>query len=174
MIKTIYLVRHGHYRLPHPKNNPDGSEASVLTVRGIEDIISLSHKIRHLDKEIGIIYASPLKRTQETAQLMSRVMRVNIETREELKEDFFKEGNVDHLKEVFDRFSLVVDEALEFDSGNAIIVSHKFPISLFIAHSNKYSYQEISQDKRHINLLEMGGCFKVSFNKKELIGYESL
>lgn len=174
MIKTIYLVRHGHYRIPHPRKNSDGSEPTVLTIRGIEDIITLSHKLRHIDKEIGLIYASPLKRTQETAQLLARAMRVNIETRDELKEDFFREGNVNHLKEVFDRFNLVVDEALEFEEGNAVIVSHKFPISLFIAHSNKYSYEEISNDKRHVNMLDMGGCFKVTFNKKAFIGYESL
>jgi broad specificity phosphatase PhoE len=172
MIKTLYLVRHGHYRIPHPKEGSGGNEPKVLTVRGIEDIISLSHKLRHIDKEIGIIYSSPLQRTQETATLLARVLRVNIETREQIQEDFFKEGNTEHLKEVFDRFNEVINEALDFQEGNAVIVSHKFPISLFVAHSDKYSYEEISEDKRHVNLLKMGACFKITFNKKQFIHYE--
>lgn len=174
MYKVVYFVRHGHYRIPHPKNGRDNTESNVLTVKGIEDIIKLAHKLRHLDKNIGIIYSSPIERTVETAKLLAKTFRVDIQIREQIKEDYYQEGDVNHLKDVYDKFQEIVDEALDYQYGNAIIVSHKFPISLYIAHSGKFSYEDISNDKRHVNLIDMGRCFKVSFNKKDFVGYESI
>ncbi len=174
MYRTVYTVRHGHYRIPHPRKNPDGSEPSVLSIMGIESIVTLSHKLRHIDKDIKKIYASPLKRTMETAEILAKILRVDVTVRDNIRENYFKDGNLDHLKDVYMKFRECTDEVLDFKDGNSIIVSHKFPMSLFVARASGFSFKEISEDRRHINLVRMGDCLKLEFNNRDLVKYERI
>jgi len=173
MVKNIYLVRHAHYRIPHPRALKKGEKGgTVLTVRGIEDIIELAHKLRHEDRNIKMIYASPYKRTLETADLLIKILRTDIILREGIQENYLGEGKEDHLKDVYLKFKGVVEEALDYPEGHCVIVSHKLPISLFVSRETGVSYKDIAADRNHINLVKMGDCLKLLYNRKSFIKYE--
>lgn len=173
MIKNLYLVRHAHYRIPHPRTLEKGDRGgTVLTIRGIEDIIELAHKLRHEDKNIKMIYSSPYKRTIETTNLISKILRTDIILREGIQENYLGEGKEEHLEQVFASFRKVVEEALDYEDGNCIVVSHKFPISLYVSHENGLSYKEITKNRKHLNLVKMGDCLKLMYNRKSFIKYE--
>ncbi len=173
MIKNLYLIRHAHYRIPHPRDLQKGDRGgTVLTVRGIEDVIELAHKLRHFDKNIFKIYTSPYKRTMETTNLLAKILRTDVVLKEDLQENYMGDGNVDHLKDVHAKFKGVVETALEQQAGNCLIVSHRFPISLYISRESGLSYEEIASDRKHINLIKMGECLKLMFNGQAFINYE--
>ena len=172
MIKTIYLVRHSHYRIPHPRSLEKGEKGgTVLTIRGIEEVIKLAHKLRHHDRNIKIIYASPYKRTLETADLFTKILRTDIVLREGVQENYLGDGNEEHLKKVYFKFKDVVEEALDYPEGHSIVVSHKFPISLFVSRESGLSYKDITADRKHTNLVRMGDCLKLLYNRKAFINY---
>ncbi len=173
MVKNIYLVRHAHYRIPHPRKLEKGEKGgTVLTVRGIEDVIELSHKLRHQDRNIKIVYTSPYKRTLETAEIITKILRTDIMLREDIQENYLGDGDEEHLKNVHLKFKEVVEEALSYPEGHAIIVSHKFPISLFVSRETGLSYKDITADRKHTNLIKMGDCLKLLYNRKSFIKYE--
>jgi len=173
MVKTIYLVRHAHYRIPHPRDLEKGEKGgTVLTVRGLEDVIKLAHKLRHQDRNIKIIYTSPYKRTMETADLLTKILRTDIVLREGIQENFLGDGKEEHLKNVYFKFKDVVEEALSYPEGHAIIVSHKFPISLLVSRETGVSYKDIAADRKHTNLIKMGDGLKLLYNRKAFIKYE--
>lgn len=144
----------------------------MLTISGIEDVIELAHKLRHQDKKISLVYTSPYKRTMETAQLLAKILRTDITLREDVQENYIGDGDEDHLKDVYTRFKNVANEALEYEHGHCLIVSHKFPISLFVSRETGLSYKEISSERKHINLVKMGDCLKLLYNRKSFIKYE--
>ena len=173
MIKILYLVRHGHYRIPHPRALEKGERGgTVLTIRGIEDIIGLAHKLRHEDRNIKQIYSSPYQRTKETADLLAKILRNEVVLREKVQENYMGKGEEGHLKEMFSNFKDVVDEALNYSEGRCIIVSHKLPISLYVSRELGVAYKEIPSDRKHVNLVKMGDCLKLLYNRKSFIKYE--
>ncbi len=175
MVKTLYLVRHAHYRIPHPRTYQESDlGGTVLTVKGIEDIIALAHKLRHDDRDIKMIYSSPYQRATETAQLLAKILRADIEIRDNIQENHVGAGEKDHLKLVYTKFKETIEEALNYSEGNCVLVSHRFPISLFISRESGLSYENIGADKEHTSLIKMGGCFKLLFNGADMIKYEKI
>ena len=173
MIKNIYLIRHAHYRIPHPRSVEKGEKGgTVLTIRGVEDVIELAHKLRHEDKNIKMIYTSPYKRTMETAELLTKILRTDIALREGAQENYMGDGDDDHLKNVYLKFRNVIEEALDYPDGNSIIVSHRFPISLYVSHETGLSFKDIVLNRDHTNIVKMGDCLKLLFNGKAFISYE--
>lgn len=171
MVKTLYLVRHAHYRIPHPR--ADIVDDYVLTIKGIEDTIDLAHKLRHEDKNIQMIYSSPYQRTRETAGFLAKVLRTEeIQIRDKVQENHMGDGNIDHLKEVYANFKTVVEEALDYTEGNCIIVSHRMPISLYVSKESGHPYQEIIDNTKYNAVLKMGDCLKLLYNRKSFIKYE--
>ena len=145
---------------------------SVLSLTGIEDIIALGKKLRKLDHNVQRIISSPLQRTKETANLLSKSFHLLPETNENIREDFFNDGNIDHLKDIYRRFRKAADYALGKD-GNSILVSHRLPISLFILIESGKTFEELSQNKKRIRLLNMGECFKAMY-RDELFHFEKI
>ena len=175
MVKTLYLVRHAHYRIPHPKTYKEKDlGGTVLTIEGIEDIIKLAHKLRHDDRDIKMVYSSPFQRTTETAQLLAKVLRTEVEIRDGIQENYIGGGVEDHLKNVYTGFKSVVEEALGYSEGNCILVSHRLPISLYISKESGVSYKDIAADKKHSAMIKMGGCYKLLFNRNAFIKYEKV
>ena len=170
MIKALYFVRHGHYR---PKEAPTG-KYSVLTLTGLEDIVELGQKLQKIDKNIETIYTSPYKRTQETASLLSRFTHASIVVRDELQEQYSLDAKVAHFKDIYSKVDLVVNEALDNREGTCIIVSHELPISLYISKASGVTFEEISKDPKHRELLLMGECIHTTFSNKELLHYEKI
>ena len=175
MVKTLYLVRHAHYRIPHPKSHiREDLGGTVLTIEGIENIIKLAHKLRHDDRDIKRIYSSPYQRTLETSKLLARVLRADIEVRDDIQEQYTGKGTEDHLKEVYTKFKRVVEEALEYTEGNCILVSHMLPISLYVSRESGTPYKEIAENTKHVGMIKMGDCYKLLYNRKDFIKYEKL
>lgn len=172
MVKTLYLVRHAHYRIPHPKPG-GGSSGRVLTIEGIEDVINLAHKLKHEDRNIKYIYSSPYQRTKETSQLLAKTLRIeDIQIRDKLQENYIGGGDQEHLKHVFNDFREIVEEALDNTEGNSIIVSHRMPISVYASRESGISYENIAKEKKHYALVKMGDCLKLLYNRKSFIKYE--
>ena len=175
MVKTLYLVRHAQYRIPHPKTHKkEDVGGTVLTIEGIEDIVKLAHKIRHDDRDIKKIYASPYQRTMETANILARILRAEVEIRNDIQENYTGDGTEEHLKDVYSKFKRVVEEALDYSEGNCILVSHMLPISLYVSKETGVSYQELAENKKHTGMIKMGDCYKLLFNRKTFIKYEKI
>lgn len=175
MVKTLYLIRHAHYRIPHPRTYQETDlGGTVLTVKGIEDIIALAHKLRHDDRDIKMIYSSPYQRTIETAQLLAKILRADIDIRDNIQENHVGAAEENHLKTVYTKFKETVEEALNYSEGNCILVSHRFPISLYISKQTGLSYEEIGADKEHTSMIKMGGCYKLLFNGTSMIKHEKI
>ena len=67
--KTVYLVRHGHVQMPDNRKYYLGRTDVLLSAEGKRQAEWLQRFFQ--DKDIQIIYHSPLKRCMETAQILS-------------------------------------------------------------------------------------------------------
>jgi broad specificity phosphatase PhoE len=177
MLKTIYMIRHGHYIMDRPYNPEDIDKIKVLSLNGLETIINLGKRLRAADHQITKILYSPLRRTYETAIIIKKILHVDMQASEKIVESFFEGGNIPHLKEVYNRFTSAVDNLLDHEE-TAVIVSHELPIGLYLKVQSGMSYEEISKDKSVLKILKMGDCVKCRLNKEgtsyRLINYEHI
>lgn len=146
---TVYITRHGQtvwnidYRF-------QGQKDSDLTEKGLNQAKLLSERMK--DVHIDCIYASPLKRTMETAKIIRGDRDIEIiaedgfkelsfgdyegRTKEELEKigqgkeitDIFnyvedaKAPNGESLKELYDRISKTLDSLLEKEKDKTIFI----------------------------------------------------
>ena len=176
MVLTIYFVRHGHYRIPpHTPNNISLGEPHSLTIMGVESIVDLAKKLKKQKDKIWTIYTSPVKRTLETAQILSKILSKDIAVRDGLQEQHSAENTIEHYQNIYQQFEDVVYEALlRDDDVTNVIVSHELPISLFLSIKSGVSFEEIVADYSHLELLNMGDCIKAEFNGKDLLKYQRI
>jgi len=146
---TVYITRHGQ-TLWNIDYRFQGQKDSELTEKGINQAKLLSERMK--DVHIDCIYASPLKRTVETAKVIRGDRNIEIikedgfrelsfgdyegRTKEELvlegkgKEitDIFnyveeaKAPNGESLKELYDRVSKTLDSVLDKQKGKTIFI----------------------------------------------------
>jgi len=84
-IKTIYLIRHGECQHNLGEQIFAGSSVdNLLSKVGIETVKKLANEFA--DKEIDLIIESPLRRSKETALILSKELAVPIIEIPELKE----------------------------------------------------------------------------------------
>lgn len=171
MIKTIYFVRHGHYRIP-PQNPNDLSYKRVLTLVGLEDIITLARKIEKEPNEIHTIYTSPFKRTKESSALLARVLKKTVIENDLLQERLKEDNSVEHYQYIFSEYDKAIREILKNDGEANIIVSHKLPISLYLSIKSGVTYEEVTADYAHIDKIKMGHCIKATFKGSDLLSQE--
>ncbi len=91
IMTTFYLLRHGA-RVSREENtsiSDIGKKQAELTANYLKNL------------NISEIYASPLKRTQETAQIISRILKLSVKTDNRLRERLLWE---DRKNESFDEF----------------------------------------------------------------------
>ena len=84
----VYFVRHGEtkYNLLHLLMGSRIDE--VLDKHGVEQAKEIAKK---LDHNVDIVFASPMKRAQQTAFIISSELKLSVHTRDELAErDFGK------------------------------------------------------------------------------------
>jgi broad specificity phosphatase PhoE len=174
MVKTIYFVRHGHYKVL-PRKKEDNSEIDgPLTLMGIEKIVEVTHKIMEIDDNVQHIYTSPYTRARETANLMKRILKKPISVREKLHERHVSENTIEHFKKIFAEFELIVKEALATEAGTTIVVSHDLPLSLYISIMTGITYETITQDYSHLDLFKMGECIKADFENGKIVSHKKL
>ncbi|MBU1132445.1 histidine phosphatase family protein, partial [Patescibacteria group bacterium] len=79
----IYLIRHGE-TTGDIEDRFGGDYDDHLTAKGIEQARELAKQL--LNKEIEIIFVSPLMRAVETAEEVEKVLHVPVEVLEDLRE----------------------------------------------------------------------------------------
>ena len=146
---TVYITRHGQ-TMWNIEYRFQGQKDSELTEKGIEQAKLLSERMK--DVHIDCIYASPLKRTMETAKIIRGNRDIDIieeegfkelsfgdyegRTKDELKlegkgeeiskifayEEDAKAPNGESLKELYNRVSKTLDKLLEKEKGKTIFI----------------------------------------------------
>ena len=163
----LILIRHGE-TLWNKENRVQGLSDIELSDAGIEQARKLALSLK--DEPIGAFHSSPLKRAQQTAEIINRFHGRSIETHPELMEmdmgDFegvsFKElmtrenefirrwvakpasvrmPNGETLAELQSRAWIAFDRILSREE-NAVIVSHNFTIAAILCRLRKISLQE--------------------------------
>lgn len=151
---TIYFVRHGEYE------NPDKIVAwrlpgFPLSDQGRKDIEKLGKYF--IDKNIEVIYSSPILRTKQSADILGKILGLKIMenpliqeiytpmqdqrvTYKELfkkrtipyGEEFHIQNKGENFEEIFNRVNKLVNQVLvEYKDKNIIFVSHGDPIMIF-------------------------------------------
>ncbi len=143
----VYLLRHG--QVENPDNLLPGSKPGFpLSERGRRQIKALADEIKAAGVKPTALFASPLLRTQQTAEIVSEAFDLPVKTDERLLEwdmgrweggpldDFFARsgyfekpfrlpGN-ESLDALADRVLVAIDAArLAAGAGDAIVVSHR-------------------------------------------------
>lgn len=145
--RTVYLVRHGAVEFPGGEKRCIGRTDLPLSRTGRRQALRLGEYFR--DKEIEAVYASPLKRALDTAQLAAGE-KVPVRVREGLTELYMGSWENQPLgslhKKLEDeapggeerssglrRFSETVDQIIAETRGNVVIVSHAGVICAYLS-----------------------------------------
>ncbi|MFA6190516.1 MAG: histidine phosphatase family protein [Candidatus Staskawiczbacteria bacterium] len=162
-----YLLRHGQAVSnakhivscwPEKFNNP-------LTKKGIQKIESVAKKFKN--KKIDLIFVSPLFRTQQTAGIVAKVVKIKPKTDKRLRElefGIFNGGPVKDFMEYFkskkervnkpapkgENYNHILKRVLSFfkeinkkyKNKNILIVSHQAPLLLLLGKIHKNSISE--------------------------------
>lgn len=146
-VRTLYLVRHGAVEFPGGEKRCIGRTDLPLSATGRRQALQLQTYFR--DKAIEAVYASPLKRARETAQLAAGENTV-IHVRDGLTEMDMGSWENQPLgslhKRLEDeapggeprssalrRFSETVDQIIAETSGDIVIVSHAGVICAYLS-----------------------------------------
>ncbi len=183
MRTIVYLIRHGAYENPQ-EIMPYRMPGFHLSETGKSDIGKLAVTLRQ--HTIEAVYASPLTRTQETAQILAKQYNLPVLTDNRLMEvrspvqgkpegftesmggwkiyesDWYKQGKGETPAEIFSRMDSFMKEIIREHSGKEIIVvSHGDPIMIYIAgHEGKpLTAQSLSTTP----YIQMGQCVPISF-----------
>lgn len=148
---TIYLVRHGEYKNPQ-QINPSRLKGFSLSRKGRLQIREDASYF--IDKDIEIIYSSPILRTKQTAQILNKILKIPIIFSKSIIETFTptQGKSLSYLKEieiygdsfnvpyyiqkkgetiehVYKRMKILLRQILiQHKDKNVIIVSHGDPI----------------------------------------------
>lgn len=174
----IYLVRHGQDE-DNAKNIINGQRDTHLTELGRQQAASAGLELQ--GKDIKIIFASSLKRAQQTAQIINQVLGVKqIITIEDLKErdlgklsglskkaaeqkaaklfptltyTYISEGEgVETFPELFNRAQKALKEILSQEpEGNILIVAHNDMVMMLKAVITHQTWQEVFLSTPHLN-----------------------
>jgi broad specificity phosphatase PhoE len=82
-VTRLYLVRHGATQLT-AEDRFSGAEGVELSEEGKSQAVRLGERLE--GEEIRAVYASPLSRALETARLIAKLCKLQVETRDALRE----------------------------------------------------------------------------------------
>jgi broad specificity phosphatase PhoE len=183
MITTVYFLRHAAYENPNQilPYRLHGFRLSKLGKIGTEKLAESLHQ-----HSIEAVYASPLDRTRETAEIIAKKFNLSVLTDDRLLEvrsplqgkpegfteamggwkiydsDWYKRGGGETPLEIFSRMDSFMKEKVREHSGKEIIVvSHGDPIMIYIAgHQGKHLTAESLVTTPYI---QMGQCVSLTF-----------
>lgn len=157
-MKTIYFIRHGE-TTGDIENLYGGDYDDHLTEKGQEEARALGEKLR--EKNIQVIFTSPLLRAQETAAILNSHHEVPVKVDSKLKErDWYGEltgMNKDVAKEKFpDLVALLSDRKNTLPRGESY--------DDFVERTSE-SLREICADEKYerIAVVSHGGAMRVLF-----------
>jgi len=159
-MKTIYFIRHGE-TTGDIENLYGGDYDDHLTEKGREEAVVLGEKLK--EKNIQVIFTSPLMRAQETSEILNRNCNVRVKVDPKLKErNWYGEltgMNKDIAKEKFpDLVALLGDRRNTLPGGETYDDFMK---------RNSEVLQEICMDERYaeVAIVTHGGAMRVLFRE---------
>lgn len=193
----IFLVRHGIYGNP---NNivPFRSNDVTLTPEGIEQIERDGNLLKKFNP--SKIYSSPVKRCEETSQILSKILNLEIIFSEDLIEvgspltnipevEFNKvkegkslyaykyhlENGGETLEEVQTRVDRVLTKVLqENKDSNAIIVSHGDPLMILLMNLQKQKVDINKSIESQCEYIQKGDVIELNFEDFNFVNYKKL
>lgn len=183
-VMKIYLIRHGEVN--NPKRINYGCQPGWhLSQTGENQITAVGQKIKDKGFKICRIVASPLKRAQQTASILSRALQTPVTTDERLIEwdtgkwtgrtmqDFYENSGyyspdlvIDGMEPLNDLASRVIsaiqDAASSRNEGDIIICSHREPMASAIVKLQNLPWHEI-----HNIDMPMGSVWELVFKDCE-------
>jgi len=193
-MSTIYFVRHGEYENSHII--PLRAKGYPLSQKGIKQIKKVANYFQN--KNIFIIFSSPMLRTKQTASIIGEKLNLKIKISNlinELKSPFQEYdkkylmekikniyANQDHLKkggetieDIHKRVNKLVLKILkDFQGKNIIIISHGDPIMIFL-NKKDFTSNILQSEVGNYKYIPKSGIVKVTFNtKNQIIGIKEL
>jgi len=188
---TIYLVRHGEYENPR-QINPVRLKGFPLSNEGIVQMERNANYFRN--KNIKIIYSSPILRTKQSAQILKRLLKIPLRFSKSIIEvsspiqgksflvlkeiekygDSFKlpyhlQKKGETVEHVYRRMKRLLKKILiKYQNKNVIIVSHGDPIMVLalIESGNPIDKQHaIHSYLSVLPYVPKGGIIKIEYNK---------
>lgn len=151
------------------------------------------------DKEIEVIYASPILRARQTAEVMGKYLKLKPVVRQEIDEcktpfqgmkpveifgndnndlfDIFaderhKAGGGESKRELFERGKKLIDEVIKSSEKRVVLVSHSDPILMWLAGIIDNDLESFLVNKR--KYIPQGGVAKLEFEEEKQVGFEQV
>lgn len=144
MTRNLILVRHGESVTNVLNIVSDDADKNPLTEKGMEQARRAAEELKKL--KIDGIVSSPILRAKQTAEIISKLLRLEYSVDDRLREIGFGKFNGKSISEV-PKFSYDSNEieqwekitermlsAMRDHTGNMLFVSHGFPIRALAAH----------------------------------------
>jgi len=136
-----------------------------ISLQGIEEMVELAKKLK--SENIEKIFHSPFVRTTQSAEILSKVLKVEMISDERFIESSYHEKTLEQFSESYQIYKKGVLEILNKHT-KAIIVSHEFPMGLFLSKELGNSLDKIMENHKLTKLLRMGDCIKADFEDYSL------
>jgi len=181
MTLKIYLIRHGETDFNRKSMEYGQSDETSLNKRGLEQVKKLSLRLKYI--RVDKIFSSQVRRAIQTAEVLSKYLRIPVIKDERLKE--YEPGKVDPSSEEWSKeYKRMLNEGMskydirpfggeniwdlikraksfleeiEKEKGTIVIISHSGFNEVFINLSQKREkddFVHLKQDNTSINILE--------------------
>ncbi|MBS4539085.1 histidine phosphatase family protein [Clostridium sp. D2Q-11] len=169
----LYLTRHGQ-TVWNSERRFQGQQGSPLTEKGIEGAKKLGDRLKNI--EFGAIYASPLPRAYDTAEIIKGDRDIKIIKEERIKEMSFgdwegvkakvvQESDAEMFnnlwnnpiaymsekgetyQQVYDRVIPVIEEIKEKYEGNVLIVAHGIVLAIIMLYVKGRPLKDLWEDE---------------------------
>ncbi|MEO6728308.1 MAG: histidine phosphatase family protein [Candidatus Dojkabacteria bacterium] len=192
----IILARHGTYFnplniIPFRSNDVSLSESGIAQIERNAKLL--------LKENISQIYSSPITRCAETADIFSKVLKVGIEFRNELKEVYspayqnieqmeyhkllgYKSlyANSFHLKKGGEKFESIEDRMVstthrilkDNEGENVLVVSHGDPIMILYAYVRGIKLDLNRHIEDQLEYIRKGDMIELDFDGENLVKFK--
>ena len=141
----LYLIKHGESVNPNPQATPNAG----LTERGQQQSLAVARWLRQHVPHIHALYASPTRRTQETAQFLAEAYHGEVIFDEQLQESVHIEVESNR-----GRIETFLNQLIQHHQGEIVlIVTHGRTINAFCD-----TVFNVNQRHCNIRLADTGVC----------------
>ena len=182
-MQKVFLVRHGKVENPSDFNYGD-LEGFPLSEEGRDQIKNLAVALKDSENNFCKIIASPLQRTQETAEILSLALNTEVIFDVRLKEwdmgdwmgkplkDFYEKSGyyspemrtdgMEPLKDLADRVIASITDSIKLCKADIIICSHREPMAAAIVKLQNLSWKSVQEID-----MPMGSVWQLNFSDQK-------
>lgn len=142
----LYLIRHGESVNPNPQATPNAG----LTERGQQQSLALARWLRQHVPHIHVLYASPARRAQETAQFLAEAYSCELIFDKHLQESVHSE--VESNRERITQF--LARLLRQHQDETVVVITHGRTINAFCE-----TLFQVNQRQCNIRLTDTGVCY---------------